>query len=85
MPKEESISKHSHGGKSMKIPSTIYADMDSVLEEISTCHNNLEKLSTTKKNKHTASGYSCLHIFHLIQQKINLIIIEAKIARKKNL
>ena len=48
---------------------------------MSTCHNNPEKSSTTKKNKHTPSGYSLFtHADHLIKQKISLIIIEVKIA-----
>ena len=32
--------------------------MESFLEKIDTCHSNSEKSSTTKKNKHAASGYS---------------------------
>ena len=32
--------------------------MESLLEKISTCHNNPKKSSTTKINKHAASGYS---------------------------
>ena len=31
--------------------------MKSLLEKIDKCHSNPEKLSTTKINKHTASGY----------------------------
>ena len=31
--------------------------MESLLEKISICHNNPKKPSTTKMNKHTASGY----------------------------
>ena len=42
----------------MKVPFTIYADLDSLLQKTSTCHNNLEKSSTTKINKHTPSGYA---------------------------
>ena len=41
-----------------KNPFIIYADMESLLYKIDTCHNNPEKSSTTKLNKHTASGYS---------------------------
>ena len=37
---------------------TIYADLECLLEKMSTCHNNLEKSSTTKENQHKASGYS---------------------------
>ena len=42
----------------MKVPFTIYADLESLLEKINTCHNNPEKSLTTKLNKHTPSGYS---------------------------
>ena len=42
----------------MKVPFIIYADLESLLEKMSTCHNNPEKSSTTKINKHTPSGYS---------------------------
>ena len=59
MPKEETkILKHNHGEKSMKVPFIIYADIDSLLEKMSTCHNNPKKSTTTKINKHTFSGYS---------------------------
>ena len=42
----------------MKVPFIIYADLASLLEKMNTCHNNPEKSSTTKINKHTPSGYS---------------------------
>ena len=59
MPKEETkILKHNHGEKSMKVPFIIYADIDSLLEKMSTCHNNPKKSTTNKINKHTFSGYS---------------------------
>ena len=58
MPKENNkILKYNHGEKSMKVPFIIYADLESLLEKMSTCCNNPEKSSTTKINKHTASGY----------------------------
>ena len=34
--------------------------MESLLEKINICHNNPEKSSTTKINKHTPSGYPLL-------------------------
>ena len=40
MPKKESILKYNHGEKSMKVPFIIYADFESLLEKINTCHNN---------------------------------------------
>ena len=59
MPKEDNkILKYNHGEKSMKVPFIIYADLESLLEKMNTCHNNPKKSSTTKINKHTPSGYS---------------------------
>ena len=46
------------GEKPMKIPFIIYIDLESFLEKMNTCYNNPKTLSTTKINKHTASGYS---------------------------
>ena len=50
--------KYNHGEKSIKMPFTIYADLECLLEKMSTCQNNPNKSSTTKINKHTPSGYS---------------------------
>ena len=36
----------------------IYANLVSLLEKMSTCHNNPEKSSSTKINKHKSFGYS---------------------------
>ena len=41
----------------MKVPFVIYADLESLLEKMNTCCNNPKRSSTTKINKHTASGY----------------------------
>ena len=51
--KDNKILKYNHGEKSMKAPFIIYADVESLLEKMSTCHNNPEKSSTTKIHKHT--------------------------------
>ena len=49
MPKEDNkILKYNHGEKSMKVLFIIYADLESLLEKMSTCYNNPEKSSTTK-------------------------------------
>ena len=59
IPKEANkILNYSHGEKSMKDPFIIYADLESLLEKMNTCHNDSEKSSVTKINKHTSSGYS---------------------------
>ena len=49
--------KYNHGEKSMKLPFVIYADLECLLEKMSTCQNNPNKSSTTKINKHTPSGH----------------------------
>ena len=56
--KDNKILKYNYGEKSMKAPLIIYADIESLLEKINTCHNNPKKSSTTKINKHKASGNS---------------------------
>ena len=42
----------------MKLPFVIYADLECLLEKMSTCVNNPNESSTTKINKHTPSSYS---------------------------
>ena len=42
----------------MKVPFIIYYDLECLLEKMNTWHNDPEKSSTTKINKHTPSGYS---------------------------
>ena len=56
----------------MKAPFAIHADMESLLQKVDTCHNNPEKSSTTKINKHKAFHYL------LPTHKITMIVIEAK-------
>ena len=59
MPNEgNKIVKHNQGEKSFKSPFIIYADLECLLEKISTCYNNPEESSTTEIDKHTPSGYS---------------------------
>ena len=58
MPNEDNkIIKYNQGEKSIKSPFIIYADLECLLEKISTFYNNLEESSTTEINKHTLSGY----------------------------
>ena len=56
--KDNNIIKYNHGEKSMKVPFIIYADLECLLEKMSTCINNPNESSTTKINKHPPSGYS---------------------------
>ena len=80
--KDNNIIKYNHGEKSMKVPSfIIYADLECLLEKMSTCINNANKLSTTKINKHTPSGYS---IFTSCSFDESKIIIENNYYRGKD-
>ena len=56
--KDNSIIKYNQGEKSIKLPFVVYADLECLLEKMSTCQNNPNKSSTTEINKHTPSVYS---------------------------
>ena len=54
--KDNKALKYNPGEKSMKIPFIIYANLESLLEKMNTCHNNPIMSSINKINKHTPSG-----------------------------
>ena len=56
--KDNNAIKYNQGEKSIKLPFVVYADLECLLEKMSTCYNNPEESSTTKINKHAPSGYS---------------------------
>ena len=56
--KDNNTIKYNQGEKSIKLPFVVYADLERLLEKMSTCYNNPEKSSTTEIDKHTPSGYS---------------------------
>ena len=56
--KDNNIIKYNQGEKSIKLSFIVYADLECLLEKMSTCYNTLEESSTTKINRHTPSGYS---------------------------
>ena len=58
--KVNEILKYNHGEKPMKVPFITYADLESLINKVDTCRNNLEKSSTTKIRIHTPSGYSLI-------------------------
>ena len=72
------IIENNHGEYFMKSPFIIYADMESLLEKISACHNNSNESSTIKVNEHTPSGYSLFTHCSFDNTKIGLVIIEVK-------
>ena len=56
--KDNNTIKYNQGEKSIKLPFVIHADLECLLEKMSTCINNRNESSTTEINKHTPSGYS---------------------------
>ena len=56
--KDNNIIKYNQGEKSIKLPFVVYADLECLLEKMSTCKNNPNESSTTEINKHVPSGYS---------------------------
>ena len=55
---DNNLINYNKGEKSLKLPFIIYADLECLLEKISTCYNNPNLSSTTKINQHVPSGYS---------------------------
>ena len=59
MPDDDNkILKYISGEKSLRVPFTIYADLECLLRKINTCENNPNKSYTEKKATHRPSGYS---------------------------
>ena len=74
----DKILKYNQGGKSIKVPSIIYADLECLLKKMHSCQNNHKKSSTEKRIMHKASGYSIFTNFSFDSTKTNLIVMEAK-------
>ena len=81
--KDNNIIKYNQGEKSIKMPFTIYADLECLLEKMSTCINNPNESSTTKINKHTPSGYSIFTHCSFDQTKNKLDYYRGKDCMKK--
>ena len=70
--KNNNTIKYNHGEKSMKLPFAVYADLECLLEKMSSCVNNPNESSTTEINKHTPSGYSIFNHFSFDESKNKL-------------
>ena len=81
--KDNNIIKYNHGEKSMKVSFIIYADLECLLEKMSTCINNPNGSSTTKINKHTPSGYSIFTSCSFDESKNKLNYYRGKDCMKK--
>ena len=81
--KDNNTIKYNHGEKSMKVPFIIYADLECLLEKMSTCINNPNESSTTKINKHIPSGYSIFTSCSFDESKNKLNYYRGKDCMKK--
>ena len=70
--KYDKILKYIHEQKCIKFPFILYADLESLIIIILKSHQRVNLI-----NMHLLAVH-CLHIVHLMQQKISLIIIETK-------
>ena len=53
------------GEKTLKLPFIIYADLECLLEKISTCYNDSNISLTTKINRHTPIRLFNLYKLHI--------------------
>ena len=81
--KNNNIIKYNQGEKSIKLPFVIYADLECLLERMSTCQNNPNESSTTEINKHIPSGYSIFTHCSFDQTKNKLNHYRGKDCMKK--
>ena len=59
MPTEDNNTlKYNHGEQSLKVPFTIYADLECLLIKQQSCHNNPNELYTERKAIHEPSEYA---------------------------
>ena len=81
--KDNNIIKYNQGEKSVKLPFVVYADLEYLLEKMSTCQNNPNESSTAEINKHTPSGYSLFMHCSLDKSKNKLDYYRGKDCMKK--
>ena len=56
--KDNNMIKYNQEETSIKLPFVVYADLECLLEKMSTCQNNPNESDTTEINKHVPTGYS---------------------------
>ena len=81
--KNNNIIKYNQGEKSIKLPFVVYADLECLLEKMSTCQNNPNESSTTEINKHIPPGYSLFTHFSFDRAKNKLNHYRGKDCIKK--
>ena len=83
MPKDdEKILKYNHGQKSLKVPFTIYLNLECLLKKEQSCQNNPENSYTDRKARHEPSGWAMFTKCSFDQIIDKFIITEEQIALK---
>ena len=73
MPKQaEKILKYIHGEKSLKVPFTIYLDLECLLKKKKSCQNNPKKSYTDKNAIHELSGWAMFTSFSFDEKENEL-------------
>ena len=75
---DNKILKYNPGEKSLKVPFIIYEDLECLLQKLDRCQNNPKKSYAEKKLSINLQVTHELHAAHLINRKLNGIIIEEK-------
>ena len=84
MPFEDNkILEFSQYQKTDKALFIILADLEYLIEKINECKNKPENSSTATLGKLIHQVFQCLQYHHLKAQKIIMIYVEVKIARKR--
>ena len=79
MPNEgNKVLKYKKGANSLKAPIMIYVHLECLLEKMRSCQNNLKNLTQRKKLSIRLLVTHYLQVVHLIKQKNNLTVTEAK-------
>ena len=81
--KDKNIIKYHQGEKSIKLPFVVYADLECLLEKMSTCQNNPNESSTTEINKNIPPGYLLFTHCSLDKSKNKLDYCRGKDCMKK--
>ena len=83
MPSKDNNIKYNHGEKALKVPFIISADLECLLEKMSTCINNPNDSSTIKINKQTPLGCSIFTSCSFEESKNKLNYYRGKDCMKK--
>ena len=82
--KDNNTIKYNQGEKYIKLPFVIYADLECLLEKISTCQNNPNESSATEINEYAPLGYLLFMHSSLNKSKNKLDYYRGKDCMKKS-